>query len=460
MRYLLLIIAFISGNVLSAQLRCGHDIVSHQLEEKYPGVTELIDQVYKDAKNHVHNKAEVYRIPVVFHVVYNSEDQNLSDDLVREQIQILNEDFRRMNADAERTRDEFLDVAADAEIEFFLAGEDPDGNPTSGITHTVTDKTTFVELDLAALILAIAECGVDLNDPDSINDNLECLLEAMGDLDLDAVKRTSTGGIDPWPTDKYLNIWSCNMALDLMESAPFLLGFAYPPMGAPNWPEGTIPPNAEEVDGVVVHYQTVGRTNPSVGALAGLADQGRTCVHEVGHYLGLRHIWGDGDCSVDDGLEDTPPAGTNSQPQYDIPPCSDLFMKDSCMDDFLPDMIENYMDYSIESCQNAFTAQQVGIMRAMLEGPRASLLGNTISSAADIINVSFQVVPNPASDFFSIEGDQEIEQVQIFDQTGRLIKNVRTDFMRISTQNLSQGSYILQIQTENGFGIEKLIIIK
>ena len=119
----------------------------------------------------------------------------------------------------------------------------------------------------------------------------------------------------------------------------------------------------------------------STNILAGLNDAGRTGTHEVGHYLGLRHIWGDGDCTMDDGIDDTPTAANNSQTQDPSNlMCTQAHGKDSCPNDGLPDMVENYMDYYIESCQNMFTQEQVDLMRAMLEGPRADLVESTSSS--------------------------------------------------------------------------------
>ena len=95
-------------------------------------------------------------------------------------------------------------------------------------------------------------------------------------------------------------------------------------------------------------------------------DLGMACVHEVGHYLGLRHIWGDpitgSGCEVDDGISDTP--NQNAASQFT---CN--FDLNSCTDNPLdyPDMVENYMDYSSDDCMNMFTLNQSSIMRAVLE---------------------------------------------------------------------------------------------
>ena len=113
--------------------------------------------------------------------------------------------------------------------------------------------------------------------------------------DLEKVKSTADGGIDPWDQSRYLNIWVCDMSIFGVTA---LLGYATPPAGLPNWPPGS---SGTLGDGVVIQYQAFGSNNPNqIGQ--GIVVKGRTPSHEVGHYLGLRHIWGDGDCTAEDGI--------------------------------------------------------------------------------------------------------------------------------------------------------------
>ena len=197
-------------------------------------------------------KSAVLTIPVVVHVVYNNSTENISTAQVQSQIDILNEDFRRLNADASNTPSGFQSVAADAEIEFCLASTDPNGNSTTGITRTSTSQSSF-----------------------SYNN--------------DGVKYSSSGGIDAWNTSEYLNIWVCDLSSGL-------LGYAQFPGG-----------NASS-DGVVCDYAYFG----NIGTATSPFHLGRTATHEVGHYLNLRHIWGDSNCG-NDYCNDTPEHSGSAQ---------------------------------------------------------------------------------------------------------------------------------------------------
>lgn len=343
-----------------------------------PAVQKTFDKAQEFAQHNALAKAggdSILRVPVVVHIVYNTSIENVPDAAVHQQIDILNRDYRRQNADSTLTRTVFKPVAGDAGIEFYLAQIDPDGNPTTGITRTQTSVANFSPLsgiDIFEIINQILACGINpldiLTGAPLTPAQEACLNSVLAGLGgFDAMKFADQGGKNAWPTDRYLNIWVCNM--DDGSGVGTVLGFAYPPAVAPNWPAGSA--GTAETDGVAIHYPVFGGSaNPALTtALAAVVGEGRTCVHEVGHYLGLRHIWGDGDCTQDDGIADTPFSDSASQQECD-------YTKNSCVDApvNLPDMIENYMDYSDEDCMNMFTHDQIEIMRAMLLGPRVTLL--------------------------------------------------------------------------------------
>jgi Pregnancy-associated plasma protein-A len=257
----------------------------------------------------------VVTIPVVVHVVHNpaSPTQNISKAQIDSQIEVLNQDFRATNPDRVGVPSVWTHLIADSEIEFKLATIDPEGNPTDGVTRTTTTKTSF---SVAA----------------------------------DDVKSRETGGADPWPSLDYLNIWVCGQ---LRSGANQILGYA-------QFPGGPL-----ETDGVVI-------ANPYFGNQGTATDPfnlGRTATHEVGHWLSLRHIWGDDGqgCSGSDFVDDTPnQAGPNfGKPSYPSVTCNNGPHGD---------MFVNYMDYTDDAGMFMFTTGQSLRMSACLEGPRASFL--------------------------------------------------------------------------------------
>ncbi|MCC6361998.1 MAG: zinc metalloprotease [Bryobacterales bacterium] len=253
-------------------------------------------------------RAGVARIPVVVHVVWNTTAQNISDAQISSQMDVLNRDFRMRNTDTGSVPGPFQPLRGDAEVEFFLATTDPAGNPTTGVTRRSTSVTSF--------------------------------------SDDDAVKFDSRGGSDAWPADKYLNLWVCNLGGGL-------LGYAQFPGGAAN------------TDGVVITHTGFG----TVGTASPPFHLGRTATHEIGHWLNLRHIWGDDGtgCSGSDFVDDTPnQAGANTG--------KPAFPHVTCSNGPNGDMFMNYMDYVDDDAMFMFSNGQVARMRACLEGPRSSFL--------------------------------------------------------------------------------------
>jgi hypothetical protein len=159
------------------------------------------------------------------------------------------------------------------------------------------------------------------------------------------MKKASTGGIAPLSPAKYLNLWVCNLGGGLLGYAQF-----------PGGPVAT--------DGVVINFRAFG----TQGSAQAPFNKGRTATHEVGHFLNLRHIWGDTeDCSGSDFVADTPNC---AGPNYGVP----AFPKVSCNNGPNGDMFMNYMDYTDDAGMYMFTSQQVLRMRTALNGPRKTLI--------------------------------------------------------------------------------------
>jgi hypothetical protein len=388
-----------------------------------PGYKAHVDEQFSIAKSWSHNNISkvdaIYTIPVVVHIVYNTDNQNLSDEVILDQLAVLNEDFGRLNADTVNLRNVLHPIAGNPKIEFKLATIDPSGNPTNGIVRRQTSTATF--------------------------GSIQALLGSF--TDLEKVKSTANGGSDPWDQTRYLNIWVCNMSISVFgQETTALLGYATPPDDLPNWPAGSNPGLS---DGVVIQYQCFGRNNPNPLDMQGeiIEVLGRTVTHEVGHYLGLRHIWGDGDCTQQDGIDDTPNA--NAQSDFDCNPS-----KNTCVDDIgslgdLPDMIENYMDYSSESCQNSFTKGQVELIHGVLENQRYDLVHNNPAVIKNTHVSDFQLFPNPTTSLIHVKFSKNGVNLIVRDLKGtELLKTDSIENMQtIDLSSFDSGIYF--ISSEN-----------
>lgn len=310
-----ILIAAFSTSV-AQQNKCGSDIVLKQQMAKNPEIAaqhEAFEREFSDWKTNKpigYREGEKYIIPTVFHIIHQGGSENISKAQIEDQLEILNQCFRGENNQS-NTPAPFLAIAGEMDIEFRLAKLDPQGNCTEGITRTFSNKTNSAS-------------------------------DANGLKDL----------ID-WNCYSYFNVWVVKSIGLELDGGGVILGYAqFPASGLC----GT--------DGVVLLHQVTG----SIGTASGA--EGRTLVHEAGHWLSLIHVWGDDDCGSDQ-VNDTPAAfGPNFGICYDDFP---YFPADTC-DNTNPygEMMVNYMDYSNDECQTMFTEGQVERMEYILSGPNGT----------------------------------------------------------------------------------------
>ena len=354
---LLLSVVLLPSAQLMAQIRCATTEQTNALFDRIQKQErrEIFERFVQDKTiNRLQTNAQQrtnsgpYQIPVVVHIIHNGEPvgigTNISDEQVFSQIRVLNEDFKRMNSDANQTPAVFLPVAGSLDIEFVLARQSPDGLPTNGIVRKQGSKSGYVFED-------------------------EVLLKSES----------------IWPTEDYLNIWVCRMIDDIIGYAQFPVSDL---QGLEEYQN-----EIASTDGVVIAHDAFGSIEDGNFNLISRFNRGRTLTHEVGHYFGLRHIWGDdSNCNTTtDYVADTPKQNndTNGCPTHPQLSCSNT------------KMFQNFMDYSNDVCMNLFTAGQVDRMEIILNDDavprRKSLLSSVglISPPGGLQNVALREIISP-----------------------------------------------------------------
>jgi Pregnancy-associated plasma protein-A/Secretion system C-terminal sorting domain len=373
------------SKVLSSQkATCGIDAFYFEKVFKSEGLKEeaLKALLSKRHQNEI-NARSILMIPVVFHIVYSEEAENICDDLIHSQMDKLNQDYAFENADKASIPSAFKNIATNTDIQFCLAHIDTMGKPTSGITRTRTNQK-----------------GIGLTD----------------DLFF-----TEKGGQTAWNTERYLNIWVVDLGTKIT-------GFAAMPLLT-----------AAYRDGVVLHYKYTGFNKDDYYGL------GRVGVHEVGHYLGLTHIWGTKNgCDDDDGIDDTPQQATN----YSGCPS---FPKTSCG---VSNMFMNYMDYVDDPCMLMFTQGQKERMVGTLKTSRKSLLTANIcvkpTSFAEQTKIT--LFPNPFSDKITVEANQYLNEIiSVYATDGKLVltKIINNNKITFCVGDLPAGLYIIKLANKN-----------
>ncbi len=324
---------------------CG---ISEQLQKLYaqnPGLEADYYRLLQNSKQTFHTKSgddtTIYRIPIVFHILHEYGSENISDLQVYDQMDILNNDYRKLNADTTDIVSVFDTIAGDARIEFVLPTIDPFGNCTNGIEHIYTHMSNF---------------GDDYSK------------------------------LNQWNRAKYLNVWVTNTI-----GSAGVAGYAY-------YPSATVG-TFFFADGIIILNDYIG----SIGTSN--LNSSRALTHEIGHYLGLSHTWGStNDPNVacgDDQVDDTPKTkGSDLVCNLNANTCVDGGVLDYWTFDVV-DNVQNYMDYSY--CSNMFTRDQINLMRTNLQQDvsfRNNLWSDTnlIATGADYLPGTPQLCA-PVADF-------------------------------------------------------------
>lgn len=296
-----------------AQEKCPSKQYLLSLREKFPDYTRT-PATHASLRTAAAVDTTLYTIPVVVHIIHNnsqgtiggSGNSNITDQQVYSQMDVLNEDYRKKINTSGYNNDP---VGADTRIEFRLANKDPHGNATDGIVRVYSSQAQWDPVSDASIYKALSY----------------------------------------WPSDQYLNIWVLDMTSTNLGFAQFPSGSGYSDLDGPD-------PGAA-TDGIAVDHAAFGR----IGTAKGKYRFGRTATHEIGHWFGLEHIWGDADCG-DDYIGDTPVQRSSSLNLSESCPPT----KSNCTGVFTLDMSNNYLDYSPDICMNIFTQGQAQRMRNVL----------------------------------------------------------------------------------------------
>ena len=341
--FIAVLILLVSGNSSLAQLRCGTDEYNRDLLKR-DGLSEEVFESWLTSLRQARlasAPAGGYTVRVVVHIIHDGEPigtgTNIPDAQVQSQLRVLNEDFRRLNSDASKTLSIFKDKAGAMAVRFELATIGPDGNATTGIVRVKGTKPGYTR-DESAEVKALSY----------------------------------------WPAENYINIWVCNLT--------DYFGFT-------QFPVTTIQgigqvSNNRLTDGIILSHKGFGSDEDGNFNVDFRYNKGRIISHEMGHFFGLRHIWGDeNDCSASDYVDDTPPqsGSTDGCPTGNKPDCSAPSR-----------MYQNYMDYTYDACMNLFTKGQVERMMLVLENSprRRSLLVAT----GDVDPPGFPAIFSPNND--------------------------------------------------------------
>lgn len=380
-------------------IRCATDQRVQMLFRAFPQkklLAERLSKLQPDKSLRAPKRLQsIVNLPVVFHIVLPNP-YLITDEVVQSQIEAMNRDFSGLNPDTTNLPAAFQAIRGHSSIRFVLAKRTPSGKLTNGIDRVFSTAT---------------------GNPDNL---------------VDSIKRKSLGGADAWDPKSYINIWVGNIS-----NGGGVLGYTQ------------IPGSGNSIDdGVFCNILGFGISSCNVSAY----NKGRTVVHELGHYFGLNHIWGDDEtssntCSGDDfrpmtsdgstytlpaSLYNPPGKGNTSEDIGDTPnqsvatnSCPSGVKTDACTSTSPGILYEDFMDYTSDDCYSMFTLKQVERMEYVLNTYLSSLIssqGATLPSNAPAIDASPVASVNPGG--FETSGCNSIYYPDVLSCPGNFVPKV------------------------------------
>lgn len=423
--------AFSQNNTTHSVKRCVSPILNNNYEIWLENYLQKETQFANSQKT-----TAGFNIPVIFHIIHNGESvgtgRNISATQVNSQLTILNQDFSKMNSDLNTwvTQSAFFNVAADCGITFSPALVD-----TNGVT--------------------LAEPGIE-----RINRNTQGWsgpsysgMSEPGGYINSTIKANSF-----WNPNNYMNIW----VLDMNDGVLGYAQFPVVPSSDPTLNDLAAMGDSAETDGVVLDYRAIGNN----GAAASPYNLGRTATHEIGHWLGLRHINGDSGCG-NDYCNDTP---KQSSLTTGCPAVSGNTLAANC-GTASPNppgrMYQNYMDYSDDRCLVMFTQNQKTRMQACLNNcvRRHSLTLSDVGVKETNKQIYFGVYPNPSNGSIEIKTSLLDKQCHliIHNSLGEVVKEEKEFSLNygkalLDVSYLKSGIYFLTISSSSTTETKKIII--
>jgi hypothetical protein len=451
--------------------RCATETPSAEWDEWFNKQVEEFKLMQQSSRS---KSNTTYVIPIVFHVIYGSQNigsyPNLSNAQVTSQIQVLNDDFQGKGYNSNK----YAPMGTGGHLPFYnyavannLPAPNNNGVPIASLS--IEFKPAWKKPNGDTLI----EIGIDRISYTAKGWSNPASFTSKTQFQNYFDNTIKPGSI--WDPTKYVNVWisDCDISLGLLGYSTFPTGTTLTGLGS-----GT---GTSNTDGTWIWAQACG----NVGTLTSGYNKGRTLTHELGHFFGLRHTWGDANCGTD-YCNDVPPSQTAN---YNAWPITYPFNAGTCTTSGLyksnatdGEMFMNFMDYCEDAALWMFTSDQATRINTALtqSNNRKNLTASAllvckpdVNSSAESIAKQYlkavtNVYPNPTNGLINITTDFATNtnlKIEIRNIVGQNIftkeeKNITSTNLQYNISNISKGIYFITLSTENGSAITQKIIVE